>query len=133
MYHITLDITSKIIFIEFTGGMNVDEINAYINDLLEIIDKFSNKELSMLVLAQRMDVIPQNCLQNFMKTTEITLTRFKKVAAVHSRFVTQMQMKRLEAEVYNNINTETRILRFKSKKEALDYLLYDKIDNFVLY
>lgn len=123
MYQINLDITNNILCIEVSGSLNREEVIAYLNDIMEITNKFGAKELSMIVYSQRLDPLPQECVPIFSKITEIAVTHMKKVAVVHSRTVTQMQMKRLETEVCRMLDTEPRIFRFKTKKQAWDYLM----------
>lgn len=122
MYLINLDIKTRCVIIEISGLMQIEEVQAYINDLTNAVSEFEDKELSMLVLAQRMDPLPQECVEIYKEVTKLTLSKFKKVAEVHSRFVTQMQMRRIEEEVRREYKIDGAIMRFKSKKNALLYL-----------
>lgn len=122
MYRINIDVIKKLLIVEISGRMPLEEVQVYINDLTATVKKFDEKELSMLILAQRMDPLPQECINLFKEAIILLLTSLKKVAVVHSRFVTQMQMRRLEEEVKTENIIEGTIMRFKTKKDALQYL-----------
>ena len=122
MYHIGIDIIKKYLIIEISGPMSLEEVQEYIKDLTETVHKFEDKELSMLIIATRMDPLAQQCLPIFKAAFRLALTHMNKVAVVHSRFVTQMQMRRIEEEVSTEVRTDRMIRRFKTKKEALEYL-----------
>lgn len=62
------------------------------------------------------------CNKLFKEAVKLAMTSLKKVAVVHSRFVTQAQMRRIEEEVRSEVNVVGCIRRFKTKKDALHYL-----------
>ena len=122
MYHIGIDVIRKYIIIEVSGHMTMNEVQEYVKDLTDTIYKYEDKELSMLIMAQRMDPLSQECLPTFKEAIRVTLTRIKKMAVVHTRFVTQMQMRRIEEEVCGELKMNCMIRRFKTKREAMNYL-----------
>ena len=53
------------------------------------------------------------------------LRRLHKIAAVHRRTVTLMQMRRIEAEAKLGYDTDNHIVYFPPRREALSYLRRD--------
>ena len=123
MYRINLDVINKIICIEVSGSMSLKEINEFIIDLYDWVNKFQKKQYSMLIMAQRLDPLSQDNLPVFEKVLEIALIWANEIVFVYgNRTVTRMQLSRIEAEVRKKINSNTPIIRFQYIHEAENYL-----------
>lgn len=123
MYRINLDVINKIIYIEASGSISMEEIRTAIANLSIIFDKFDRRQYSMLFLEQRLDPLSQDSLPDVKKALGFVLGWAKKIAVVNSnRTVTKMQMKRIEAEVRKDVNSNIPIMRFQTIKEAMNYI-----------
>jgi CO dehydrogenase/acetyl-CoA synthase delta subunit len=123
MYRFAVDEVNKIIHIEVSGFLERDEILAFVNDKRELFKQYFPKEYSLLIDAQRLDAISQDCIQLYQEVMEAGLDWAKKIAVVNgNRMVTQMQMKRIESSAKQKDETKIAIMRFKSIPEALRYI-----------
>lgn len=126
MYNFMVDIVREIVFIELSGSLSIEQIKEYVNDIHQLTLKFESKRYSMLILANRLDPISQYAIPHFRKAIEKALAWANKIAVVNgNRTITLIQMKRIEAEARAIIHSDTKIMRFKTKKEALIYLCRD--------
>jgi hypothetical protein len=123
MYRFAVDEVNKIIHIEVSGVLERDEILAFVNDKRELFKQYLPQEYSLLIDAQRLDAISQDCIQLYQEVMEVGLDWAKKIAVVNgNRMVTQMQMKRIESSAKQKYETKIAIMRFKSIPEALRYI-----------
>jgi hypothetical protein len=123
MYRFAVDEVNKIIHIEVSGFLKRDEILAFVNDKRELFKQYFPKEYSLLIDAQRLDAISQDCIQLYQEVMEVGLDWAKKIAVVNgNRMVTRMQMKRIESSAKQKDETKIAIMRFKSIPEALRYI-----------
>lgn len=124
MYRINLDVVNNIVFIELAGSLQENEVSSYLYDLETLMGKFGTKELSIVVLAQRLDPLSQDIKIKFQKAIQIVINNAKKVAVVHgNRFMTKSQMKLIEQKVREVTDSDTKIARFSNRKDAMDYIL----------
>jgi hypothetical protein len=123
MYRINLDVINKIICIEVSGSMTLDEIHSSINDFSDLVSKFQQRQYSMLILAQRLDPISQDNLPVFQCLIELALTWAERIAVVNgNRTITKMQLKRIESDIRNKLKSDTPLKRFHIIAEAMNYL-----------
>ena len=124
MYNLIIDVVNKIEFIELLGSLAYDQIKSYVSDLHKITDRHETKLYSMLIMANRLDPLSQNNLPHFQEAIEIALSWADKIAVVNgNRTLTLIQMKRIESEARKLVNTDIKIMRYKSKNDALKYIL----------
>ncbi|MDF2943630.1 MAG: hypothetical protein K0S01_2488 [Herbinix sp.] len=122
MYNIDVDEANKIIKIVLSGHMLLDEIEAYAKELDIFLNQYEDNIYSLFASAERLDPISQNGLPIFIDIMKVVLTRFNKIATVHKRTITRMQMSRIEAMVTSNGDLKKKIMRFNTTKEAFSYL-----------
>lgn len=123
MYHIELNTNKKIIYVHLSGSLTTDEIITYLNDFKNLANQHETNEFSILILANTLDPLPQDSLGIYISIIKIMLSWAKKIAYVNgNRFITNMQLSRVETEARNSINSDTHILRFKTKNEAFVYI-----------
>lgn len=123
MYRINLDVINKIICIELSGSISLNEINTYLAEIKDLVNKFERGRYSMLILAQRLDPFAQNCLPVVQQITEIILNWAHKIAVVNgNRTLTKMQLRRTETEARKKVSSDTPIMRFQVINEAMNYL-----------
>ena len=123
MHRINIDVINKIIFIEVSGSISVVDIRSVVAYMCDLFDKFDRGQYSMLFLEQRLDPFPQDCLPYIKKASERMLGWAKKIAIVTSnRTVSKMQMKRIEADIRIEVNSDTPIMKFQTIKEAMNYI-----------
>ncbi len=123
MYRINLDVIKKIIFIEASGSISLEEIKKGLADLSNLIYKLDRRQYSMLFLEQRLDPFSQECLEVTQKALILVLEWAKKIAVVYgNRTVTKMQAKRVEAEARKEVISNIPIMRFRTIDEAMKYI-----------
>jgi hypothetical protein len=123
VYRINLDVINKIIYIEVSGSMSMKEINNFLVDIKDLVNRFRQRQYSMLIMAQRLDPLSQNNIPLFQQVIEIALNWADKVVIVNgNRTVTRMQLSRIEAEARNRTSSNTPIVRFHVINEAVNYL-----------
>lgn len=126
MYNITIDSEAKLIYIELSGFMDQKEVEASATEVISILSQLKDKEYSMYADLGRLDPIPQDSIPIVTEAFKKSLLQLKKIATVHNRTVTRMQMRRIETSAKEGNNIENQILRFRTREEALSYLLNDK-------
>jgi hypothetical protein len=123
MYRFSVDDINKIIHIEISGILKRDEILAFIDDKRKLFKQYLPKEYSLLIDAQRLDAISQDCIQLYQEVMKTGLDWAKKIAVVNgNRMVTRMQMNRIESNVRQENEPKIAIMRLKSISEALRYI-----------
>ena len=123
MYNFMIDIVRNMVYVELSGSLSFEQIMQYVDDLTYLKDKFDAKMYSLLVMANRLDPLSQDNLPHFQKATELALSWADKIAVVNgNRTLTLFQVKRIEESARKVICTDTKIMRFKTKKDALIYL-----------
>lgn len=126
MYAIEVDTDKNLIYIRISGSLQIDVVKAYIIELIKAFELFQEKQALVLVDAERMDPVSQNCFLELSKATEYVIRNSKKVAAIHKRTITRMQAKRIEQEVNKKGYNDIKIMRFSTKLEAMEYLTTDQ-------
>jgi hypothetical protein len=123
MYRINLDIIYKIICIEISGSITIDEINTYIKEIGELVNIFRPNQYSMLLSVRRLDPFPQDSLPIVQKAFELSLNWAKKIAIVNgNRIITKIQLERIVSTSRENIKSDIQILQFHTIREAMNYL-----------
>lgn len=123
MYRINLDNNKKIICIDISGSMSLDEIYSFINEFSDLVSKFNQRQFSILILANRLDPISQDNVVVFQQIIEIAHIWANKIAVVYgNRIITKMQLTRIESEIRNKLNSDTPLKGFYIISEAMNYL-----------
>jgi len=122
LYKIVVDANSKIIYITIAGQTTTDEVRAGTMEINDLLLQFEAKEFSILISAERLDPISQDSIPLIQESMKFVIERANKIAAVHKRVITMMQMRRIEKKTFNNEGLRDRIARFNSAKEALAYI-----------
>ena len=123
MYRINLDVINKIICIELSGSLTLNEINHFIVDIDDLVNKFRQGLYSMLIMAQRLDPLSQDNIPIFQHVLELALSNANKVVIVNdNRTLTRMQLARLEIEARKKTNSKIQIVIFHAINEAMNYL-----------
>ncbi len=123
MYNFMIDIVRNTVYVELSGYLSFEQIMQYVDDLNYLKDKFEPRMYSMLVMANRLDPLAQENLPHFQKATELALSWANRIAVVNgNRTLTLFQLKRIESSARKVICTDTKIMRFKTKKDALIFL-----------
>ncbi len=123
MYSLMIDVVKEMVYIELSGYLAYEEIVKYVNDLKKLTLQFESKIYSMLVISNRLDPISQYNLPHLQKAVELALSWAGDIAVVNgNRTITLFQMKRIEAEARKITNSDTKIMRFKTRNDALRYL-----------
>lgn len=125
MYSINIDKETKLVQVELSGFMNQEEVEAYAAEIISILDQLKTKEYSLYAQVGRLDPISQDSIPFLTEVTKKSLLQMKKIASVHSRTLTRMQMQRIEAIARSAHNIENQILRFRTRGEAMSYLEND--------
>lgn len=122
MYSIEVDKSNKLIKIVLSGHMPQKEIEAYTEELNELLYQFEDLEYSLFISAERLYPIAQLALPFISSCMIVALTRSNKIAAVHKKTITRMQMNRVETEATRNSGVSKKVMRFNTTKEAYAYL-----------
>ena len=123
MYSLMIDIVKERIYIELSGNLTLEEIERYVDDLYKLTRKFEPQTYSMLIMTNRLDPLSQNNLPHFQKAVELALIWAGDIAVVNgNRTITLFQMKKIEAEARKITKSDTKIMRFKTRNDALKYL-----------
>jgi hypothetical protein len=123
MYSIDVDTTNRIINIVLAGSVSIQEIEAYAKEIYDLFYNAKEKEYSILASLGRLDPVSQDCIPHLTEAMKIALMRANKIATVHKRVVTQMQMHKIERDAKSDIlNTDNKVMRFSSMREAINYL-----------
>ena len=122
MYSIDIDHIDKIISIELSGFMTKEEVIAYASDVSNLLSKLESKEYSMYANLEKLDPVSQDSLPYLIEASKNSLIKLNKIATVHKRTVTQMQMRRVESNANEGNTIENKIMRFHSREEAMYFL-----------
>lgn len=123
MYNLMVDVVNDLVIIELYGSLSEQEINAYVEDLQKITKKYESKLYSILIIANRLHPLSQKNIPNFKRATQLVLIWAKSIAVVNgNRTLTLYQMKRIVAEVREQSKLETPLIRFRTRKEAMEYI-----------
>jgi hypothetical protein len=122
MYRIELDHLEKMIRVELSGYMEKEEVVAFSREVNALLSELKSKEYSMYASLERMDPVSQDSLPYLISTSKNLLLHLRKIAVVHKRTVTQMQMRRIESIAKENEQIDNRIMRFYSRRDAMNYL-----------
>ena len=125
MHTIHVDYTKKIITFEVAGILDLDSVKAFTHDLEEALYQFGPKEVSILACMELLDPVAQNCLPYMADSIAKAIAHARKIASVHKRVITRMQMERIEKSVYTGSEDQIRIVRFSTRQQAMRYLLRD--------
>lgn len=122
MYKIDTDKDNKLIHIELSGRILWDELQNYTDDAIKIIHQFGKNEVLILAILERLDPFAQSDIPLCIEGLYTVSGYIKKIAFVHKRVVTRMQMDRIVKEV-NSLNGGLLNARScNTKKEALKFL-----------
>jgi hypothetical protein len=122
MYRIKEDYAKSLILIEIKGKMERKEVESFANELSDIFDRYPLKSMSVISCNERMDPLSQENARIMKAVTQECVLKANKIAVVHKRTVTKMQLKRLEKEVKEDGHHGVPIMRFSTREEAQDYI-----------
>jgi hypothetical protein len=127
MYRFNLDANNKVIYIELSGSISLEEINACINDLRNLASNHSQRMYSILFITQKLDPFSQVNLPAIQHAFEIALNWANKIAFVYgNRTITRMQLRRIESYAREKLNSDTPVLRTTVLNDAMTYLNSNK-------
>lgn len=122
MYRIDADKDKRLIRIEASGHLQLEELKNICKDMKEAAEQFGSDKIAILALLERLDPISQEnvaiCIENFIALS----ARINKIASVHKRVVTRMQNERLIKEVNIKNGWELNAKCFNTVSEALGFL-----------
>lgn len=118
MYSITIDSNIKIINVVLCGFMDKGELIGFTTELNSLLSQLKDHEYSMCADFRRLDPIPQDSFPLLIEASGNSMLFMKKLAAVHHRTVTEMQMRRIEsiAKDRNNI-IKAKVFHFKHREK----------------
>ncbi len=122
MYKLEVNHYNKIVCIELAGYLDKSEITDFSVELLSLLRHFKAMEYSMYANMERLDPISQDSIPYMTEVIRQALLTLDMIASVHRRTVTQMQMRRIEAEAKLRYDIDNQILYFTTRREALYYL-----------
>ncbi|MDF2904880.1 MAG: hypothetical protein K0R34_201 [Herbinix sp.] len=122
MYSIHIDHVDKIIIIELSGFMGKEEVESYAGEVNSLLSQLEAKEYSMYANLAKLDPVSQDSLPYLIKASKNAMLNLKKIASVHKRTVTQMQMRKIETNANEGDSIDNKIMRFHSRREAMHYL-----------
>lgn len=123
MYSINIDSSTRIINIELSGIMDKEEVERYTAEINSLLPRLHGGEYSMYADLRRLDPVSQDSLPLLIEASRNSLLHFRKIATVHKRTVTKMQMRRIESTAKaNDDNIQNKIVRFYTPREAMSYL-----------
>ena len=122
MYRIKVDQDKKLIMLEIKGKMEREELNSFDQEINDVLNGFPPKSMALISFLERMDPMSQENAVLMKNITRECVLKAEKIAVVHKRTVTQMQLKRLEKEVQQEGFHGVSIMRFSSRNEALVYV-----------
>ena len=126
MYQIKVDDDKRLILVEIMGKMERDEVESFAKDMSDTLNRFPLKSMSLIVCKEKMDPLSQENASLIKNVTRECMQKAAKIAAVHKRTVTRMQLKRLEQEIKEDGFHGVAIARFSSRAEAFDYIRKEK-------
>jgi hypothetical protein len=122
MYKLEVDHYNKVVCIELAGYLDKSEVADFADELLSLLRHFKTKEYSMYANMERLDPISQDSIPYMTEVIRQALLTLHMIVSVHRRTVTQMQMRRIEAEAKLRYDIDNNILYFATRREALYYL-----------
>lgn len=122
LYSIKTDHVDKIIYIELSGIMSKDEVIAYTTEVNTLLSQLESKEYSMYANLAKLDPVSQDSLPYLITASKNSLLSLRKIATVHKRTVTHMQMRKIETNANEGDLIINKIMRFRSRIEAMHYL-----------
>ncbi len=122
MYRIKEDYEKSLILIEIKGKMEREEVELFARDVSDTFNRFPLKSMSVISCNERMDPLSQENARIMKAVTQECVLKANRIAVVHKRTVTKMQLKRLEKEVIEDGHHGVPIMRFSTREEALDYI-----------
>lgn len=122
MYRFQVDYQNKKLYNELSGHMDLNEITAYMHDLHSILEEFGSKEVSVIMVLERLDPVAQESLPICIEGLTIAAEHIKKIAVVHKRVITKMQFSKIWNAVNINCEGSLEVAICKSKNEALLYI-----------
>lgn len=122
MYKLEVNHYNKIVCIELAGYLDKSEITDFSVELLSLLRHFKAMEYSMYANMERLDPISQDSIPYMTEVIRQALLTLDMIVSVHRRTVTQMQMRRIEAEAKLRYDIDNQILYFTTRREALYYL-----------
>ena len=122
MYDIKVDQGKSLIVIEIKGKMEREEVEAFAKDVVDTLNRFPLKSMSLISFNERMDPLSQENARIMKSVTRECVLKAEKIAVVHKRTVIKMQLKRLEKEVREDGHHGVSIMRFSTRNEALAYV-----------
>lgn len=122
MYSINIDHVEKIIYIELSGFMGKEEVKDYASEVNTLLSQLESKEYCMYANLAKLDPVSQDSLPYLITASKNSLLSLRKIATVHKRTVTHMQMRKIETNANEGDLIDNKIMRFSSRREAMHYL-----------
>ena len=122
MYRLSINHIEKLITVEISGHMSKEEVKAFADEVNTLIPRLDSTEYCIYANFERMDPVSQDSIPYLIEVFKNSLLNVRKIAAVHKRTVTQMQMRKIEEQAKIGNSIDNRIMRFSSKAEAMNYL-----------
>ena len=122
MYKIDVDKDNKIINIELSGHMQLEELETYTTEIIEIINHFNKNEVLILASMERLDPVSQANLPICIENLTALSAYIKKIAFVHKRVVTRIQQERIVKAVNVKNGRNLPAMSFNTKNDALKFL-----------
>ncbi len=123
MYHISADTSNNLITVELFGYMEVGEWHTFIKEVSTVAEQFKRKELFILISLERLDALSQESLPICIEGLVIAADYVAKVAFIHKRVITRMQLGKMLAAVNKRCGNAFEAQLFTSRREAMAYLL----------
>lgn len=118
MYKVEVDKIKKLIRLEISGFIKLDEINSLDCELQKVLKQFKSKEPLMLINAIGFKPTTPD-IQPVMQKLQIACAEYcRKTSAVYDNIISQMQAKRLGDQT----NVNDTFARFSTEDEAMKYL-----------
>jgi hypothetical protein len=106
--------------------MCIEKVVAYASELNSLLSQIKNNEYSMYSSLEKLDPVSQDSLPYLIESTKNSLLLMRKIAMVHNRTVTQMQMRRIETNANVDHLINNKIMQFRTQREAMHYLTESK-------
>lgn len=122
MYTIHFEIKRNKLEILLRGHLDLEELQAYTNDMFKIIAQTEQTQFLVLVDIINMDPFSQECLDICINGLAEASYYIKKMAIVYRKVVTRMQFDRIICNV--NLHTKSKLTYqlFNTRIDALTYL-----------
>jgi hypothetical protein len=122
MYCINIDHVEKLINIELSGFMSKEEVKTYSSEVNKLLSQLDSKEYSMYADLSKLDPVSQDSRPYLITASKNSLLSLRKIATMHKRTVTHMQMRKIETNAKEGFPIDNKIMRFSSRREAINYL-----------